>query len=161
MRVHRVGLYNARMEHRAFIQAHLDAMAISAYCSARRKRARIKMQEPLISINPQVAYLYALKVVGGRFKMGERCIARSPEWAVRYARFVLKGRFRIAERKISKSTEWSYEYATKVIKGRLPPDMHSQVAEHVGDRFADKYLAFQLESEVDFGYNRETPQGEN
>lgn len=133
------------MDHKSWIRAHVDALAISAYCSARSRDDRILNQEPLLALNPQIAYLYSLKVIGGRFKEAEPTIAKSPEWSVRYARFVLRGRFAKAERHISKDSMWSYEYARKVIKGRLPPRMHRVMAALEGDYFAEKYMEFQVE----------------
>ena len=98
------------------------------------------MQEPLLALDPQIAYLYSLKVLRARFKEGEAAISKSPEWAVRYARFVLKGRFVRAERFIMESPYWSYEYAQKVVGGRLPPRMHRRMASMVEDQFARKYM---------------------
>lgn len=133
------------MDQRTWIQAHVDALAISAYCSARTGRGRVLRQEPLLALNPQVAYLYSLKVMKGRFREAEYVIARSPEWSVRYARFVLGGRFARAERAISRDSMWCYEYALKVVKGRLPPKMHRAMEALHGDHFAEKYLKFQVE----------------
>lgn len=132
------------MDANTCTRAHLDALAISAYCSARR-RGRARQQEPLLATNAQVAYLYSLKVIKGRFAEGERKISESPEWSVRYARFVLKRRFRRAERTIAGSPEWAYEYATKVVKGRLPPRMHRIMESMRGDAHADRYMKFQIE----------------
>lgn len=131
------------MDASDLLRAHLDMLGISAYCHARSRDVRLKTREPLLALNPQVAYLYSLKVLRGRFVMGEPCMSKSPEWAVRYARFVLKGRFRRAETSISKSAEWSLEYAQKVMHGRLPPSMHRRMQSMVGDHFADKYMDFQ------------------
>jgi hypothetical protein len=119
-------------------------IAVSTYCSARSSRRRMPVQEPLLALDPQVAYLYSLKVVRGRFRDGEGAISRSPEWAVRYARFVLKGRFRMAERSISGSPRWAYEYAEKVIGGRLPRAMHRRMASMLEDGFARKYMESEL-----------------
>lgn len=133
------------MDTDSFARAHIDALAISAYCSARR-RGRIRSQEPLLATNPQIAYLYSLKVLKARFAEAEETIATSPEWAVRYARFVLKGRFRRAEKTISESPMWAYEYALNVVKGRLPGRMHRLLESMRGDSYADKYMAFQIET---------------
>lgn len=92
-----------------------------------------------MALDPQIAYLYALRVLRGRFADGEGAISRSPEWAVRYARFVIRGRFPRAERFIARSPRWCYEYAEKVVKGRLPERMHRRMAES-DDRFARKYM---------------------
>lgn len=97
-----------------------------------------------MTLNPQVAYLYALKVLHRRFRDGEAAIARSAEWAVKYARFVLKGRFRPAERLIAREPRWAYEYAKRVVGGRLPGRMHERVASMVPDLFAEKYLKYEL-----------------
>lgn len=132
-------------------RAHVDALAISAYCRCRDKGARSHLHEPLLALNPQVAYLYSLKVVRGRFKMGERAISKSPEWAVKYARFVLKGRFLRAERAISSESRWAYEYATRVLRGRLPPAMHERVAAMAPDHFVEEYLKYQLAKSDDRG----------
>lgn len=133
------------MDKRTWIRAHVDALAISAYCGARSSRRRAFRQEPLLALNPQVAYLYSLKVMRGRFREGEPIIARSPEWSVRYARFVLGGRFARAEKAISKDSMWCYEYALKVVRGRLPPHMHRAMESLRGDQFAEKYMKFQVE----------------
>lgn len=130
------------MNAKEWCRAHIDALAISVYCSGRSTGRIPKRQEYLLSLNPQVAYLYSLKVIRRRFGAGEGAIARSPEWAVRYARFVLKGRFKAAERSIAREPRWAYEYATKVIGGRLPPGMHERVISMAPDCFAGKYIAY-------------------
>lgn len=133
------------MDSREWIRAHVDALAISAYCSARERGSRTPRREPLLAVNPEVAYLYAFKVVRGRFRGAEAAIARSAEWSVRYARFVLKARFPRAEKAISRNPEWAYEYSVKVVGGRLPSRMHRAMESMRGDPFADKYLASQVE----------------
>lgn len=135
------------MNDSEFLRAQLDMISISAYCNARSRGSRVESREPLLAVNPQVAYLYSLKVLRGRFVMGEPHIAESAEWSVRYARFVLKGRFRKAEASISKSPRWSLEYAQKVMGGRLPPCMHRRMQSMVGDYFVDKYMDFQSKSD--------------
>lgn len=145
--------YNPRMNSKTWIGAQVDALAISAYCSARTSGRRTLLQEPLLALNPQIAYLYSLKVMRGRFKEAEPTISKSAEWSVRYARFVIRGRFRIAERAISKDTMWAYEYAVKVVKGRLPPRMHRIMESLKGDSFAEKYMNFQVESQKSSEYN--------
>jgi hypothetical protein len=134
------------MDAKTWACAQLDSLAISAYCIARSSGLRSVRQEPLLALNPQVAYLYSLKVMRGRFREAEPAISESAEWSVRYARFVIKGRFKKAERTISKDSIWAYEYAIKVIKGRLPPRMHRAMESLRGDYFAEKYLNFQIES---------------
>lgn len=133
------------MDSRAWIRAQVDALAISAYCAARNSDTRNPKREPLLALNPQIAYLYSLKVIRGRFRIAEPAISKSAEWSVRYARFVMRGRFRMAEKAISMDSMWAYEYATKVVKGRLPPRMHRALSKRIGDLFADKYMAFQVE----------------
>ncbi len=130
----------ARMEIEECVHAHRMMIAVSTYCAARSSRRRFPVQEPLLALDPQVAYLYSLRVVRGRFKEGERSISKSPEWAVRYARFVLKGRFKMAEKAIAGSPRWAYEYADKVMHGRLPRAMHLKMASMPENRFARKYM---------------------
>jgi hypothetical protein len=132
------------MEADEWASAHRMMLAVSTYCVARSSGGRSPVQEPLLALDPQVAYLYSLKVLRGRFKEGEDAISRSPEWAVRYARFVLKGRFRMAEKSISESPRWTYEYAEKVIGGRLPRAMHQKMASMLENRFARKYMESDL-----------------
>lgn len=132
-------VYNHSMDEMEWTAAHRRMISITAYCCAREHRRRLTRQEPLIAFDPQIAYLYALKVMKGRFFEAEDSISRSPEWAVRYARFVIRGRFAKAERFIARSPRWCYEYADKVVKGRLPPRMHKMMAES-NDRFARKYM---------------------
>ena len=132
------------MNDREWAAAHRNMISISTYCAARSSRRRIPAQEPLLALDPQIAYLYALKVLQGRFLDGEEVISRSPEWAVRYARFVLKRRFAIAERFIARDARWAYEYAAKVVKGRLPAKMHKRMKSMGDNHFAKKYLESDL-----------------
>ena len=134
------------MDEMSWIRAQVDMLAVSAYCSARSTQTRCHKKEPLIALNPQVAYLYALKVMRGRFKQAEPLISTNAEWSVRYARFVLKGRFVSAEKTISKDPMWALEYACKVVGGRLPSRMHAVMLSMRGDPFAEKYMEFQLKS---------------
>jgi hypothetical protein len=132
------------MDSDEWASAHRMMLAVSTYCAARSSRRRFFVQEPLLALDPQVAYLYSLRVVRGRFREGERAISKSPEWAVRYARFVLKGRFKMAEKAISESPRWAYEYAEKVVRGRLPRAMHLKMASMLENRFARKYMESEL-----------------
>ena len=133
-------MYNRIMNERQWVVAHRNTISIFTYCEARSNRTRMPRQEHLLARDPQIAYLYALKVLNGRFVEGEEAISRSPEWAVRYARFVLERRFKIAERFIAQDTRWAYEYAIKVVKDRLPKGMHRRMKSMAGDHFAKKYL---------------------
>lgn len=130
------------MDAKTWTAAHMDAIGISTYCAARRNGPVGRVREELLCRNPQVAYLYSLKVLHSRFPAGEAAISRSPEWAVRYARFVLKGRFRLAERFIVRSPRWAFEYAERVVRGRLPMKMHRRIMSISGDEFADMYARF-------------------
>lgn len=132
------------MDDESWADAHRRIISISTYCRARDRDKRMPVQEPLLALDPQIAYLYSLKVLRTRFKEGEAAISKSPEWAVRYARFVLKGRFVKAEGCIMQSAYWSYEYAQNVVGGRLPPRMHRRMASMVDDHFARKYMEEQL-----------------
>jgi hypothetical protein len=132
------------MEEREWAEAHVKMLAVSAYCASRSSGSRSRRQEPLLALDPQVAYLYSLKVIRGRFREGEDAISRSPEWAVRYARFVLKGRFGPAEKAIADDPRWAYEYAEKVVRGRLPEAMHRKMASMLENRFARKYMESEL-----------------
>jgi hypothetical protein len=132
------------MDSDTWASAHRMMLAVSTYCAARSSRKRFPVQEPLLALDPQIAYLYSLKVIRGRFGEGERAISKSPEWAVRYARFILKGRFRMAEKSIAENPRWAYEYAEKVIRGRLPRAMHLKMASMQENKFAKKYMESDL-----------------
>jgi len=106
--------------------AHLNMLGIWAYCRSREMSARRPMQEPLVALNPETAYLYALKVIRGRFPMAEPFISKSPEWSVRYARFVIRGRFPLAEATIASSPEWSRQYDRHVLGKRSFENLDSK-----------------------------------
>ena len=109
-------IQSSEMEAERWKWAHLDMLGIVAYCRARDTGVRRPVQEPLIALNPQTAYLYALKVIRGRFPMGEPHISFSPEWSVRYARFIMRGRFPMAESTIALSPEWQAQYQIHVLE---------------------------------------------
>lgn len=136
------------VNQRDFVKANMDIIAMSFYFSSREK-GRKTVLEPALALNPEIACLYAIKVIHGRFKMGEKAISKSAEWSVKYARFALKKRFRAAEALISKSGRWSYEYSKNVVRGRLPDAMHKSVMNMKDDHFVLKYLKEQVDERRD------------
>lgn len=102
-----------------------DWVVIQTYIYARDKNKPIPKIEPVIALNGEASYFYALRILHGRFLAGEKQIAKNPTWAVKYARFILRGRFKIAEKYIAKNPELCYDYFKHVIKKKLPEKMHN------------------------------------
>lgn len=100
--------------------------------------------EPVIALNGETSYFYALRVLRGRFIEGEEAISKLPIWSVRYARFIMKERFKKAEKNIAKDPEQCYEYFKHVIKKKLPQRLHSAMVLHSynspSNHFVNKYF---------------------
>lgn len=100
--------------------------------------------EPIIALNGEVSYFYALRILHERFIEGEREIAKNPKWAVKYARFIMRERFKKAEKNIATAPEYCYEYFKHVIKKRLPTKLHNAMVmfsyEMPNDYFVSKYF---------------------
>lgn len=121
-----------------------DLLAIQTYIHAREKQKRVPKMEPLIALNGEVSYFYALRILNGRFFDGEKQIAKTPKWAIKYARFILRNRFEKAEKNIAKNPEWCYEYYKFVIKRKLPKKLHNAMImfsyEDPSNYFVTKYF---------------------
>jgi len=80
-------------------------------------RARWVEAEPVISRDPECAYLYALYVVRGRWEEAETTIGSDPRWACAYARDVTRSRWLDVETVIAKSRQWWQVYREHFVFG--------------------------------------------
>ena len=77
---------------------------------------------------PEIAYHYALHVIGGRWPEAEPEIRKNSVWACLYARYVIKGRWPEGELAISKDPERAYQYARYVMKRERWPEAEPAIS---------------------------------
>jgi len=96
----------------------LDPAIAYNWALAFKSRLSPKAEE-IIATSAKYSVMYARDVIGGRFELGEPAIAFQVDYTYLYARDVIGGRFELGEFTISKHAVYSFQYAMCVICRRF------------------------------------------
>ena len=75
-----------------------------------------KINPVLAATDAELAYKYAIHIIGGRFELGEPAIAKDAYYSFYYALNVLNGPFPLGEPAIASNAYYSQAYTNEVLK---------------------------------------------